>query len=696
MVDNIISSLGAGSGINSSQLVKDLVALERAPTEERLDSNKAKLDAQVSGYGAMRSAVSTLQDSLTLLKDADTFNAKTVAFPTTDVLTPVEIKPDALPGDYQIEVLEVAQAQSTTSTTFSSTSDTVGKGTLTFNFGVWDDGAGGEGFTRFVADADATSKTITIDDSNNTLTGLRDAINEADFGVQATIVADGSDFRLLISAPSGASNEVEIVIAEDGGTPTDNDGSDLSRFAFNTAGSQLTANQGGVDASLKINGFGVTRDSNQIDDVVEGLEFTLNKKSVGEVISFSISNDTSTAQQSIRDFISAYNDFFDTAKDLVTVPTSDDEEETNSGSLSTDPSAKTVLNQVRSIINSTVTGADTTFNALAFAGIKTELDGKLSIDEDSFTAAIDDNYALLTQLFSPSASSTDSKIEVAQFKDATKAGSFAVNITAQPSKGNLAADTLVNNGPTFDYDVGVGTFSTAFTPSSPDYDFKVAVNGTSSDTLTLSGSFTTLTEVRDELQVLINGDSALQGVGAAVDVTIVGDSLQFESRQYGTSSKVIFSDQGTGLDNLGFGAAQGTASIGSAVAGTINGESAFGAGNILLPEIGSDLAGLSLRITPGATTATITHSRGFGVELNNLLDEFLSNSGLISDREASIESKLEDIKDDRLSLDARMEKRFALLQAQFIQMEAILGTLSTTSDSLDGLLDRLPFTATKS
>ena len=692
MVDNIISSLGAGSGIDTVKLVNDLVALERAPKEELLDSRKAKLEAQVSGYGVMRSAISTLQDSLNLIKDSDTFNAKTVAFPTTDVLTPVEINPDALPGDFQIEVLEVAQAHTTTSTTFSTANDPVGKGTLTFNFGVWDDGAGGEGFTAFAIDADKTPQTITIDDSNNTLTGLRDAINEADFGVQATIVADGSDFRLLISAPSGASNEIEIVVAEDGGTPTNNDGSDLSRFAFNTGGSQLTANQGGVDASLKINGFAVTRDSNQIDDVVQGLEFTLNKKSVGEVISFSISQDTTAAEQGIRDFITAYNDFFTAAKDLIN-PSSSTDEESNSGSLSSDPTAKTVLSQVRSVISNTVTGADTTFNALAFAGIKTELDGTLSIDEDSFTRAIDDNYALLTQLFSPSASSTDSKIEVAQFKDATKAGSFAVNITAQPSKGDFQGDGIVNNGPTFDYNAGLGTFSTAFAPSSPDYDFKVTVDGTVSNSLTLSGSFTTLTEVRDELQTLINGDSLLQAAGAAVDVTIVGDSIQFESRQYGTSSKVTFSDQGTGIDNLGFGAAQGTASVGTAVAGTIDGVAGFGAGNILLPEIGSDLAGLSLRITPGATTATVTHSRGFGVELNNLLDEFLSSSGLIGGREDTIDGQLEDIEDDRDDLDTRMEKRFSLLQAQFIQMEAILNTLSSTSSSLDGLLDRLPFTA---
>ena len=678
MVDNIVSSLGAGSGINVPQLVDDLVSAERAGSDLRLDTRQQKLDAQLSGYGVLRSAISNLQDTLELLKNADTFNAKTVAFPTTDVLTPVEIKPNALSGDFQVEVLEIAQAHSLTSASFSSASEAVGEGTLTFNFGSWD-----SGFTAFSLDPDSALQTITIDESNNTLTGLRDAINDADFGVQASIVADDGEFRLLITAPSGASNELEITVEEPAGSPTNNDAD----------GSQLTANQSGEDARLKVNGFEVTRSSNQVDDVVEGLEFTLNKASVGEVVSFSISSDTSTAESSIRSLVEAYNEFQTTVKDLVTTSSDDDDEESNSGSLSTDPTAKSILNSVRALMGGTVTGVDSTFNALAFVGVKTELDGTLTIVEDDFEAALSDNYDRVTELFAPSASTTDSLIEVTRYKDGTAAGTFDVVITAQPSKGGFAADTIVNNGAAFDY-VSGGAFSTTFAPSSPDYDFTIGVNGTSSEPLSLTGSFDSLIEVKDQLQALINGDTNLKGQGIAVDVTIVGDTLQFESRQYGTSSKVTFSNQGVGIDNLGFGVGQGAGSIGTDVAGTINGVAGFGSGNVLLPEFDSDLSGLSLRVTPGATTASITHSRGFGTELNNLLDDFIESSGLISNRETNINSSLESVEEDRETLDTRMAKRYSLMQAQFIQMEAILSALNSTSESLNGLVDRLPFTAT--
>ncbi len=691
MVDNIISSLGAGSGLNTTQLVGDLVAAERAATDARLDTREQKLGAQLSGYGVLRSAISTLQDSLSLLKDADTFNAKTVAFPTTDVLTPVEILPNALSGDFQVEVLEVAQAHSLTSATFGSASETIGTGELTFNFGSWDDG-----FTAFSVNGERAAQTITIDESNNTLTGLRDAINDADFGVQASIVADGDEFRLLMTAPSGASNEIEITVEEDGVSPSNNDADGLSLLAFNSDGSQLTSNQSGVDARLKVNGFEVSRSSNQVDDVVEGLEFTLNKASAGEVISFSISSDTSTAEDSIRGLVEAYNEFLDTVKDLVTTSAdTDSEEESNSGSLSSDPTAKNILNSVRSLMGGTVTGADSAFNALAFVGVKTELDGTLSIIEEDFAEAISDNYDSVTQLFSPSASTSDSLIEVAQYKDQTAAGTYDVIITAQPSKGSLVTDTIVNNGAAFDY-VSGGAFSTTFTPSSPDYDFNIAVNGVTSETLSLSGSFDNLREVKDQLQSLINGDANLKAQGIEVDVTIDGDTLKFESRQYGDSSKVVFSNQGVGIDNLGFGSGQGTGSVGTNVAGSINGVAGFGSGNILLPEFDSPLSGLSLRVSPGASTASITYSRGFGTELNNLLNDFIDTSGLISTRETNIDSSLEAVEDDRETLDSRMAKRYSLLQAQFIQMEAILSALNSTSDSLDGLVDRLPFTASSS
>ncbi|MFC6669789.1 flagellar cap protein FliD N-terminal domain-containing protein [Marinobacterium aestuariivivens] len=109
---NIISSLGIGSGIDTTSLVSQLVEAERAPVQNRLDSRQEKLEAQISAYGTLKSALSEFQGILSPLANNDTFNARSVAFPETDVITPNSLDAGAQTGTYQIEVVDVARSQS--------------------------------------------------------------------------------------------------------------------------------------------------------------------------------------------------------------------------------------------------------------------------------------------------------------------------------------------------------------------------------------------------------------------------------------------------------------------------------------------------------------------------------------------------------------------------------------------------------
>ena len=700
--NNIISSLGAGSGIDTVALVEGLVNAERIPKESQLDTKQEKLELQLSSYGVLANAMSTMQDSLELLGSSDTFNTKNVTFPDTSVLTPTAVDTDVLEGDYEIEVLALAKSHSLASTTFSDPTDVVGKGTLTFNFGTWSDGldpvVNPDLFTDFSVDADATSTTITIDDSNNSLSGLRDAINSADFGVQASIVENGGSYQLLITAPSGANGELSITVAEDGATPTDNDASDLSRFAFNTAGSQLTANQAGADASLKVNGMTISRESNKIDDVVQGLDFTINKLSAGEIVSITISNDKAVAEQTVRDFVASYNVFYDIAKALITPADESDEdsEELNTdGGLISDPSARGMIRQLQTSISQSVTGLSGSYSSLSSIGIMTARDGTIEIDEDHFTNSFENNYKEIINLFTPQSGSSDSQIDVVKFNPTTQAGSIDVVVTTAPEKGYLNGGTIDGLAPLTlpaVFDPGTETFTTDLDTSLGDYSFKISVDGTESNTISLTDTFSTAEEVRVKLQSLINGDTKLQGVGAKIDVTYDAgnDRFDFISRSWGSSSKVNMTEVGTNIGELGITVDTGTAGVDAV--GTINGEAAFGSGNIFLPPLGSSLSGLSLQIGPTATSATINLSQGFATQLDNIFETFMAKQGLIDQREDRINTQLDEIKEDRDELDVRLDKRFLYLQAQFLTMERILSSLSETGGMLDGLVDRLPFT----
>ena len=209
MGNNIINSLGAGSGIDVSSLVDGLVAVERAPKESRLDSRQEKLETQISAYGVLKSSLSEFQGVLAPLADADTFNARAVSFPDTDLITPTELDADAQAGTYQLEVLSVAQSQSLASAAVADPDAALGAGDITFRFGDWTSYTETDGPVGFTQNADKDALTITLD-ADDSLEDLAEKINDADAGLQASIIQTDGQYQLLLTAPSGAQNAIEI------------------------------------------------------------------------------------------------------------------------------------------------------------------------------------------------------------------------------------------------------------------------------------------------------------------------------------------------------------------------------------------------------------------------------------------------------------------------------------------------------
>lgn len=232
-------------------------------------------------------------------------------------------------------------------------------------------------------------------------------------------------------------------------------------------------------------------------------------------------------------------------------------------------------------------------------------------------------------------------------------------------------------------------------PARGSYNFSVNVDGTTSGALTLSGNFTTAEEVREALQTTINNDATLKGAKLAVDVTIGGSGeFVLTSRQYGTASKVQMITADADLTTATGLATTSTSTLGVDVAGSINGTSAFGSGDVLLPKIDTDPYGLNLSVREGASGAfTFSFSRGLAGDVSNLIDSFLKNNGAIKSREDSINRQLTGLETDQENLDRKMEIFERRLTEQYLAMERIISSFQTTGNSLDGILDRLPFTA---
>ncbi|MGM8227538.1 flagellar filament capping protein FliD [Cellvibrio sp. ARAG 10.3] len=665
---SIINSLGGGSGIDSASLIKQLVEINKAPELNRLTSRQTLLETQISDFGLLRSSFATLQTAANALASPDTFNAKAVSIPDTSLLGITKLDAKAVAGDYRLKVEQIAQAQSLSSGSYSSVNDAVGKGTLTLRFGSWN-----EALDEFSVNTAKSGATITIDDTNNTLSGLRDAINKADIGVQATIVSDGGSYKLLLTAPSGEANEIELTATEDGDAPG------LANFNFNTANQALAQEQGGANALIRVNGLLLTRESNHLTDVIDGMEFDIFNSSTTETVSINISADKSIAETAIRDFVSTYNTFLGEVEKLVGF----NEELGEYGSLRQDPLAKNLLQSIRSMMTGSVAGITNGFDSLSTLGIRTELNGTLKIVENGtntdFRAAIDKNFEAVRDLFTPKTSSSNSLLDVTAFSRASQPGNYEVVITQQPEKGRFVADAM-----SFPIDT-----------TGKDYSFNIVVDGKSAATITLPDGkvYASGTELAAEMQSLINLDSEIKNgrVGVQVAFNTNTNQLEFTSNAYGAASNVSFTSVGADMADLGISAGIGTA--GKDVAGTVDGVTAFGFGNILLPAIGSKAEGLSMVVTPGVTNATIGFSRGFAGQMDSLINDFLKNSGLIKGRETNINKEIDNVEEDMEQVERRSEAYRLRLQSQFIAMESIVRSLNNTGSFLDGLVDRLPFTS---
>ncbi|MEK7493486.1 MAG: flagellar cap protein FliD N-terminal domain-containing protein, partial [Pseudomonadota bacterium] len=225
-----ISNLGVGSGLDLSSLLDQLTTAEQAPLTA-IKTQQSSYQTKLSAYGQLQSMLAAFQASANQLSNPTFFQSTTASASNTSVLSATG-STTAVPGTYSVNVTQLAQSQSVVSTGQASQTTAVGTGTIHIDFGAITGGTldsnpasatyGKYTGATFTANSGSTGVDITIDSSNNTLQGVRDAINKANAGVTASIVNDGSGtpYRLVISSnATGATNSVRMSVNEtDGGT----------------------------------------------------------------------------------------------------------------------------------------------------------------------------------------------------------------------------------------------------------------------------------------------------------------------------------------------------------------------------------------------------------------------------------------------------------------------------------------------
>lgn len=371
-----ISSLGAGSGIFSADLVDQLVNAERRPVELRLDRRANEAQTKISAFGALRAALEALKSPLEALTKADGLKALQASSSNESVAT-VSVDPAvATRGSYSVNVTQLAQAQSLASGSFAD-SDTasVGTGTLTFT-------------------VNGVSTDVVVDSTNNTLQGLADSINSANGGLSAGVVDTGSGFRLVLSSDeSGLENSIQVSVSDNDGVNTDGVG--LSQFAFDGTASNLTETVAAKDALLEVNGISVSRSTNTVEDVVQGVTFDL--KSVGSS-NVKLEKDLDEVASRVQEFVDKYNSL----QDVIDKAAGYNATTGTGGILSGDSTIRGIERDLRSSLTAVPVGLESSpVRTLADLGFSTNpSNGKLEFDSAVFKEKLEANPDAVTALFS--------------------------------------------------------------------------------------------------------------------------------------------------------------------------------------------------------------------------------------------------------------------------------------------------------
>ncbi len=674
----MITANGVGSGLDIEGLVTQLVAAERSPAQNRLNRQEIQLKAKISAFGALKGSLSTFQAALSSLTDAQRFMARKVTVSQTGVLT-ATAGTRAVAGSYDVQVSQLARSHSLASGLYTSTGDVLGTGTLTFRLGTTDYDPLTDTYNGFTANSGAATATVVIDTSNNTVAGVRDAINAANIGVKASIVNDGSGYRLLLtSGATGAQNSLQVSVADDDGNHSDAAG--LSALAFNGVATQMTQTVAAQDAALTINGLAVTSSSNTVSNAIDDVVLNLAALTSGAPVSINVAQDTAAVKAEVVAFVAAYNSFMDT----VNSQTAFDPTTQVGGALLGDATLRTITRQIRELVGNAVPGLNGALTSFAAIGIVTESDGKLTLNNARFDSALAANFDGVAGLFAAKGSTTDSQLSYLRASNNTLAGSYAVTVDQLASRGLLAGAGVLPDflsGGTVVIDNDNDTLG-------------IRINGVLSGTVTLTqGTYTSGQSLAAEIQARINGDSVfLAGsIEVAVSYDGTGNRLLIESARYGSDSTVSIVEVDTNsAATLGLSVASGSAGLDAA--GTIGGLAATGRGQTLIGANGSAVAGLEVQVLGGAVGArgTVDFSRGVASRLNLLLDNLLGSQNILDDRTGGLETRIERIGQQREVLDRRMAALEARLRAQFATLDSLLSQLQSTSGYLSQQLASLP------
>ena len=374
MTVDYLSALNVGSGLNVTQIVDALVDAEKVPQESRIQKEVDERNVSISSLGDVKSDLGIFKANIDVYKGETGLISETTNSDAVDVV--INGKIAVQPFTHSINVSKLAKSHTLAFLGFSSDSDTINADTFQIELGTWD--AANKTFTP---DASGTSTTINIDGSNNTLQSFADSINAQNIGVTANVVRiSENNYALSLISPTGVARQMRVT-AQLSGNP-------VAGLSFNNyvghANKQITAGQ---DAEFTLDGLAVTRNTNNVDDIVSGVTIELKQQTTNGV-GIGASYDKSKALKNLQDFVTDLNFLITKLTELTYRGTPGSED---AGPLADDNLIKGYLRSFKKMTTTPIPGFQEDTLYLSNFGVMTELDGSISINEKVFNEFFEAN-----------------------------------------------------------------------------------------------------------------------------------------------------------------------------------------------------------------------------------------------------------------------------------------------------------------
>jgi flagellar hook-associated protein 2 len=380
----LITSTGVGSGLDIGAIVSELTTAEGSAQQTQITTQQTSLNAQVSAFGTFTSSLATLQATLSTLEVPSELAgySATVADPTIATVT---ADSTAVAGTYSFAVQNLASSAVLTSAPVTDPTTAIGTGTLNIAVG-------------------SASESITIDSTNNTLSGIANAINGAanNPGVTASIITTTDGARLVLSgSTTGAAGAITT-------TETDS-GTGLSSLVYDPAHhvTNLTDTTPAADANFTVNGYPATSSSNVVTTVLTGVSINLLKASATTTstavppvttstpTTLTIAPDTANAATSIGTFVTALNGVLSAVQTL----TGYDATTQTAGPLNGNATLQSFQNQLENILDTVTSSGSAGAHSLSDLGyLEDATSGTFTNNSTTLTNALTSNLASVQKL----------------------------------------------------------------------------------------------------------------------------------------------------------------------------------------------------------------------------------------------------------------------------------------------------------